>query len=81
MEKNRWAYRAIDNVLNRVSENRNCLLTIKPRKSNRIGHILCSNCLLKQVVEGRTKGRIDVKGRRERRRKKLVDDLKKTRRW
>jgi len=72
---------ACDKVLNRVNENRNILQTIKPRKSNRIGHILRRNCLLKHVIEVRRKGRIEVTGRRERRRKKLLDDLKETRRW
>jgi hypothetical protein len=40
-------------------------------KSNWIGHILRRNCLLKQVIEGKIKGRIEV----TRRRKKLLDDL------
>ena len=35
------------------------------------------NCLLKLVIEGKTEGRIEVTGRRERRRKQQVDDLKK----
>ena len=33
-------------------------------------------CLLKQVIEGKIKGEMDVKRRRGRRRKKLLDDLK-----
>ena len=32
------------------------------------------NCLLQQVIEGKTKGRIEVTGRRGRRRRKLLDD-------
>ena len=40
-----------------------------------IGHILRRNCLLKQVIEGKIKGEMDVT-RRGRRRKKLLDDLK-----
>jgi hypothetical protein len=40
-------------------------------KANWIGRILCRNCLLKEVVEGKIKGRIEV----TRRRKKLLDDL------
>ena len=43
---------------------------------NWVGHILRRNCLLKQVIEGEIKGGIEVKGRRGRRRRKLVDDLK-----
>jgi hypothetical protein len=36
-------------------------------------------CLLQQVLEGKIKGGIDVKGRRGRRRRKLLDDLKERR--
>jgi len=34
------------------------------------------NCLLKHVIEGKIEGRIEVAGRRGRRSKKLLDDLK-----
>jgi len=34
------------------------------------------NCLLKQVIERKIKGGIEVTGRRGRRRRKLLDDLK-----
>jgi hypothetical protein len=34
------------------------------------------NCLLQQVIEGQIKGEIEVTGRRGRRRRKLLDDLK-----
>jgi hypothetical protein len=46
------------------------------RKANWIGHILRRNCLLKQVIEGKIKGEIEVTRRQGRRRKKLLDDLK-----
>jgi hypothetical protein len=49
------------------------------RKANWIGHILCSNCLLQRVIEGRIKGEIEVTGRRGIRRRKLLDDLKERR--
>jgi hypothetical protein len=42
-------------------------------------HILHRNCLLRQVIEGKVKGGIDVTGRRGRRRRKLLDDLKERR--
>ena len=42
----------------------------------RIGHILRRNCLLKQVIEGKIKGEMEVTSRQGRRRKKLLDDLK-----
>jgi len=37
------------------------------------------NCLLKRVIEGNIKGGIEVTGRRGRRRRKLLDDLKERR--
>jgi hypothetical protein len=43
---------------------------------NHIGHILHRNCLLKHVIEGKIDGRMEVKGRRGRRCKQLLDDLK-----
>jgi len=56
----------------RVNEQRNILHEIIKRKANWICHILRRNCLLKQVIEGKIKGQIEV----TRRRKKLLDDLK-----
>jgi hypothetical protein len=38
-------------------------------------HILRRNCLLKEVIEGKIQGQIEVTRRRGRRRKKLLDDL------
>jgi len=49
---------------------------IRKRKANLIGHILRRNCLLKQVIEGKIKGDMEVARRREIRRKKLRDELK-----
>ena len=37
------------------------------------------NCLLHRVIEGKIKGRIEVTGRRGRRHRKLLDDLKERR--
>jgi len=37
------------------------------------------NCLLQRVIEGKIQGRLEVTGRRGRRRTKLLDDLKKRR--
>jgi hypothetical protein len=45
-------------------------------RANWIGHILRRNCLLKQVIEGKIKGEMEVTRRRGRRRKKLLDYLK-----
>ena len=66
-------------VLLGVKEQRNILHEISKRKANWIGHILRINCFLQRVVEGRIKGRIEVTGRRGRRRRQLLDDLKERR--
>ena len=55
---------------------RNILHEIRKRKANWIGHILRINCFLQRVIEGKMKGGIGVVGSRERRRRKLLDDLK-----
>ena len=55
---------------------RNILHEIRKLKANWIGHILRRNCFLKQIIEGKIKGEIEVTRRRGRRRKKLLDDLK-----
>jgi hypothetical protein len=81
-----WCWRRIDKiswtdhvrneeVLIRVSKPRNILHEIRKRKANLIGHILRRNCVLKEVIEGKIKGRIEVTRRRGRRRKKLLDNL------
>ena len=63
-------------MLLRDNKQRNILHEIRKRKANWIGHILRKNCLLKQVIEGKIKGEMEVTRRRGRRRKKLLDDLK-----
>jgi hypothetical protein len=68
-----------EDVLLRVKEQRNILHEIRKQKANWIGHILRRNCLLQRVIEGKIKGGIKVTGRRERRRTKLLDDLKEKR--
>jgi hypothetical protein len=55
--------------------------TIKRRKGNWIGHILRRNCLLKHVIEGKSEGRIEMTGRRGRRRKQLLYDHKEKRNY
>jgi hypothetical protein len=79
MEKIIWTDHVRNKVLLRVKQQRNILHEISKRKANWIGHILCGNCVLQQVVEGKIKGGIEVRGRRARRRRKLLDDLKKRR--
>jgi hypothetical protein len=65
-----------EEVLHRVKEERNILHTIQRRKGNWIGHILCRNCLLKHMIEGKLQGRIEMTERRGRRCKQLLNDLK-----
>jgi hypothetical protein len=82
MEMISWTDRVRnEEVLHRVKEERNVLHTIKRRKANWIGHILRRNYLLKHVIEGKLEGRIEMTGRRGRRRKQLLDDLKEKKRY
>ena len=53
-----------EDVLLRVNEQRNILHEIRKRKANWIGHILRRICLLKQVIEGKIKGDMEVTRRR-----------------
>jgi len=46
-------------------------------KANRTVHILRRNCPVKRVIEGEIEGRIEDSGRRERRCKQLLNNLKK----
>jgi len=64
-----------EDVLLRVKEQRNILHEIHKRKANWIGQILCRNCLLQRVTEGKMQGGIEVTGKRGGRRSKLLDDL------
>ena len=59
-----------------VNEQRNILHEISKGKANWIGHILRRKCLLQRVIEGKIKWGMGVTGRRGRRRRKLLDDLK-----
>jgi len=76
MEKISWTDRVRnEDVLFRVKEQRNILHEIRKLKAEWIGHILHRNYLLQRVIEGK----IEVTGRRGRRRRKLLNDLKKRR--
>jgi hypothetical protein len=57
-------------------EREKCHIYNKKRKTNWNGHILRRNCLLKHVSEGKIEGRIEVTGRRGKRRKQTLDVLK-----
>jgi hypothetical protein len=66
-------------VLYRAKDERNILQTIQRKKANWIGHILLRNCLLKHIIEGQIEERIEVKGRRGRRRRSYWMNLRKMR--
>jgi hypothetical protein len=57
-----WADRVRNEVYHRVEEERSILHAIKRRKANWVGRILGTNCLIKQVLEGKIEGRIEVTG-------------------
>jgi hypothetical protein len=80
MEKISWTdHVRNENALLRVNEQRSILHEMRKRKANWIGHILLRNCLLQRVIEGKIKVGIEVTGRRGRRCRKLLDDLKERR--
>jgi len=79
MEKISWTDSVIKEVLHRAKEGRNIVHTVNRRKADCIGHIWHRNCLVKHGIEGKVEGRIEVSGRRGRRRKQLRDDLKEKR--
>jgi hypothetical protein len=77
MEKISWTDRVRnEEVLHRDKKERNILHIIRIRKANWIGHVLHRNYLLKHMIEGKLEGRIEMTGRRGRRRKQLLDNLK-----
>jgi hypothetical protein len=69
--------RVKNEVLHRAKEDKDILHAIKGSTAICIGHILCRNCLLRHVVEGKNDGRMGLKGR-ERISKHLLNGLKET---
>ena len=72
MQKTSWTDRVRNEMLHRVKEERNIVHMVKRWKANWIGHIMCRDCLLQHVIEGKVEGRIEVMGERGRRRKHLL---------
>jgi hypothetical protein len=66
-----------EKVLHRNKGKRNILHTVKRRKANLIGYSFRKNSLLKHVTEGK----IQVREKRGRRCKQLLDDVKEKRRY
>jgi hypothetical protein len=63
MEKIRWTDCVRnEEMLLRVSEQRNMIHLVKRRKANWIGHILHRICLLKHIIEGKRGGVLEVTG-------------------
>ena len=79
MEMNWTDHVRNEEVLLTVEEQRNILHEISKRKAKWIGHVLRRNCLLQRVIEGKIKRGIEVTGKRGRRRRKLLYDLKERR--
>jgi hypothetical protein len=63
-------------VLQGVEDERNILCVIKRRKANWIGHFLHGNCLVKHVIEVKAERKKEMTGRRGRRYKQLLNELK-----
>jgi hypothetical protein len=66
-----------EEVLRRVGENRNMIVTIWKKKARWIGHTIRSEGMLRTVMEGRAEG----KRGRGRRRLTLMDDIKDTKKY
>ena len=77
MEKIGWTdHVGNEEVLLTGKKQRNILHEISKRKAKWIGHILRRNCLRQRVIERKIQRRIEVTGRRGRRRRRLLGDLK-----
>ena len=78
MEKIKWSEKVTnEHVLDRIGEKRTLQNNILRKKATWIGHTLRSNCLLHNVIQGQM---TEVKGV-GRRRTRLLDDLRKRRRY
>jgi hypothetical protein len=61
MEKIIWTDRVRnEEVLRGIKEEKNILHTIKIRKANLVGHVLCRNCFPKHVIEGKMAGGMEM---------------------
>ena len=73
MEKIKWSDKVTnEEVLEHIEENKTLLNNIALKKASCIGHILRSNCLLHDVIEGQMT-EVKVDGRR---RIQLLNDLR-----
>ena len=77
MERISWTYCMKSEELHTDEEERNIIYTMKQGKDNYICYFFHRSCLLKHDI----KGELKVIGRRERRSKHLLDDLKEMRQY
>jgi hypothetical protein len=75
-EKTSWTDSVKTEGVHRVEDERYILYRIKRRKANWIGYVLSRNCLIIHVIEGKVELRVEVMGRRGRRREQTLDDFK-----
>ena len=61
MEKIGWTDRVRNDVLQRVKKEMNILQTVRRRNANWIVHTFRTNCIPKQVIDGKREGRIQVR--------------------
>jgi hypothetical protein len=79
MGKTSWNDRVRnDEVVGRDKEERNILRKTERRTANWIDQILRRNRLTKHIIEGKIEEMMEVAGKRGRRSKHLLNDLKKT---
>ena len=82
MEKISWTDRVKNQEeLQTNKEERNIRQAIKMKKCNWIVHFLCTNCVLKLVIEGKISGKLERTGRRGGRHKELPNDFQETRKY
>jgi hypothetical protein len=73
MEKSSWTDRVRNEVLHWFRGENNIQHATRWRQANWIDHILRRNFLIKHAIEGKLERWVEVKGRREWRRKQLKD--------
>jgi hypothetical protein len=56
-----WCWRRMEKIIwTDHVRNEDALLRVNEQRNILHGHILCRNCLLKQVIEGKIKGEMEV---------------------
>jgi len=76
LEKIRWADHVINGSITKSQGGEDYRTNNTRRKANWIGNMLCRKCLLIHIIQGKREGRLELLGRRGRRHKWLLNDLK-----